>query len=588
MIAAFLLAPVAGASQQSIRLESVGRVLVAGIPLSVGIYAWRGVPFGRFGAGLAVTALVWLLTTFALADRAIVYSIGRVAAWVGWAALVYLVVAFPNGRVTDRVDRVLVVVVASILVVLWLPSALFVNRYPVPSEWVTCSAGCPRNAFMVLSHQPRVLTSVVVPVREFVTVVAFLAVVVRLIQRIAAASRLRRRTLAPVLVVAVAGIAVLTVFLIVRRFAPASQLLGVLRWVAAFALPAIAIAFLIGLLRWRLYVGASLRRFAATLGSRLQPEDLRRALAEAFEDPGLEIVYPLAGGGWARADGRPTDAPVPAADTAISDVRNGSGQVIAALVHDPALQGEQAFINAVGSYAALTLENHGLAADVANLARGMRETQARAGVKADQAREDIERDLHDGAQQRLIGLGIKLHDVAERSGNDPVASEQLTRLGAEVQAIIDELRRLARGLFPRVLSDLGPVAALRETARSAPLPTTVSGRLGDRYAAEIERAVYFCCLEALQNAYKHGGAATVVRVRLVQHEQDLAFEVTDDGEGFDPDLKTVGAGLQNMHDRVALLGGALVIDSAPGEGTRVTGIIPLPEPMGGRAEHRPS
>ena len=314
--ASFAVAPIAGTSFGAVQLESAGRVVVAVVPVAVGLYAWRGVPFGRLGTLLILSGAAWLAVTFAVADRALVYSIGRVAAWLGWTAIVYLILAFPDGRLVGRVDRALAATLVLVMAVLWLPTALLVDRYPTPGDWVTCSANCPHNAFMIVSHQPGVVASVVVPLRELLVVLLFLAVVARLVQRIASASRIRRRTLTPVLAVAATGIALTAFGLTVRRFAPGSPALTVARWLAAFALPAIALAFLVGLLRWRLYVGASLRRFAATVSSPARPGGLRDAFADAFEDPTLTIVYPVAEDRWAAADGRPVDPPVAAAGRA--------------------------------------------------------------------------------------------------------------------------------------------------------------------------------------------------------------------------------------------------------------------------------
>ena len=161
----FVVAPIGG-SLGAMRLESAARVLVAGLPVAVGLYAWRGVPFARLGLLLVLSGLVWLVVTFALADTALAYSIGRVADWIGWAALVYVVLAFPEGRLVARVDRVLAATFGLVVAVLWLPTALLVNHYPTPSEWVTCSANCPHNAFMIVGHEPGVVASVVVPLRE--------------------------------------------------------------------------------------------------------------------------------------------------------------------------------------------------------------------------------------------------------------------------------------------------------------------------------------------------------------------------------------------------------------------------------------
>jgi signal transduction histidine kinase len=425
-----------------------------------------------------------------------------------------------------------------------------------------------------------VIASVLVPLRELVTVLLFLAVVARLIQRIAVASRVRRRTLTPVLGVAVAGVLILALGIVVRRLAPGSPLLSALRWVVALALPAMALAFLVGLVRWRLYVGASLRRFAASLSSRDGgPEGMRDAFADAFEDPALAIVYPVAEDRWAAADGRLVRAPSAHAGRAVTELHDDSHQVVAALIHDDALRDEAAFVNAVGSYAALSLENQRLAADVAHLGLEMREAQARATVSADRTRERIERDLHDGAQQRLIALRIKLQLAAEQAANNPDGAERLKELGADVQLAINELRTLARGVFTPVLTDLGPVAALRQAGRDAPIPTTITAAKIRRFSPDVERAVYFCCLEALQNAFKHAPTATAVHVAIVERGRELTFEVSDDGEGFDLGTVDAGAGLRNMRDRVASLGGSLTISARSGHGTGISGAIPVGTPL---------
>ena len=301
-------------------------------------------------------------------------------------------------------------------------------------------------------------------------------------------------------------------------------------WLNAFALPEMALAFLAGLIAWQLYVGASLRRFAGSLRPPVDPEGVRAAFAEAFDDPSLAIVYPVAEDRWADAAGRPVDAPAAGDGRSVTDLRDAGGNVVAALIHDDALQDESAFINAVGAYATLTLENHRLEAEVSNLARQMRETQARAAASADHTRQELERDLHDGAQQRLIALRIKLQLAAEHSG-DPAAetAERLNRLGAEVQRAIDEMRALAHGVFPPALVDFGPVEALRESVRSAPIPTTVKAANVRRYTLR-GRAGRVLLLpggtaERLQ-ARVHGYRCAVT---IATRGRQLAFEVADDG-----------------------------------------------------------
>ena len=208
VVVTFVLAPASDMSLSAVRLESLARVVAVGIPVAAGLYARRRVPFGPLGTLLVASALIWLAVTLSLAgDQALAFSVGRVADWVSWGVLLYLVLAFPEGRLVGRLDRALAASIGVLVALLYLPTALLVAHYPTPSEWVTCTASCPHNAFMVVSHEPAVIGRVVVPLRELVTVLLFLAVVGRLVHRIVTASKVRRLTLTPVLAVAVAGIA---------------------------------------------------------------------------------------------------------------------------------------------------------------------------------------------------------------------------------------------------------------------------------------------------------------------------------------------------------------------------------------------
>ena len=204
----------------------------------------------------------------------------------------------------------------------------------------------------------------------------------------------------------------------------------------------------------------------------------------------------------------------------------------------------------------------------------MRRSRARIQAAADEERRRIERDLHDGAQQRLVALRIKLELAAERAGEDGDGAASLRALGADVDEALEEVRSLARGIYPAPLADRGLVEGLRAAALSCALPATVLAAGIDRYPRAIESAAYFCCLEALQNAAKHATGATAAVIDL-SDDGDLRFEVRDDGAGFDPALVNGGVGFTSMHDRLAAVGGEVAIESRPGHGTRVTARIPL-------------
>jgi two-component system, NarL family, sensor kinase len=196
----------------------------------------------------------------------------------------------------------------------------------------------------------------------------------------------------------------------------------------------------------------------------------------------------------------------------------------------------------------------------------------------DDVRRGLERDIHDGAQSRLVALRLRLGLArAHADCGDPAAlAGELDRMGAEVDAAVRSLRELARGLHPPLLEQAGIVAALESHARTLPIAVSVEGRGVARYPRAVEGAVYFCCLEAIQNALAHGAAGRV-DIDLEADTAALRFAVRDDGVGFDVSAVARGSGLTNMGDRVAALGGQLRIDARPGEGTCVSGSIPVQE-----------
>jgi len=205
----------------------------------------------------------------------------------------------------------------------------------------------------------------------------------------------------------------------------------------------------------------------------------------------------------------------------------------------------------------------------------LRRSRSRIVVAADRARSQIERDLHDGAQQRLTAVAIRLGLVQRLIERDPVrASALLSELDGELHETIAELRDLAHGIYPPLLGQRGLVEALAAAARRSPVSTTVAATDVGRYRADVETAIYFCCLEAMQNATKHA-AANEIRVNLDSRKGELAFSVTDDGVGFDPTSTISGTGLAHMADRLGAAGGTLTVRSASGDGTTVHGRVEI-------------
>jgi signal transduction histidine kinase len=206
----------------------------------------------------------------------------------------------------------------------------------------------------------------------------------------------------------------------------------------------------------------------------------------------------------------------------------------------------------------------------------LRASRARVVVAADAERRRIERDLHDGAQQHLVALAVNLRLARELAGTDPAAAGAvLDELAGDVRDALDEFRDLAHGIYPPRLVERGLADGLRAALSRGPACARIECETLPRYGPEVEATIYFCCLEAVQNAAKHAGNGTRATLRLWEEDDGLQFEVSDEGAGFDVAARARGAGLTNMEDRLGALGGRLSISSSPGHGTRVSGVVPL-------------
>jgi signal transduction histidine kinase len=287
----------------------------------------------------------------------------------------------------------------------------------------------------------------------------------------------------------------------------------------------------------------------------------------------------------ASSGGRPDAAPLavdgqelpalPAADVSVPVVHGGDllGAISIRMPKgEPLRPAGQQLVTDVASQAALVLSNVGLVED-------LRASRQRLVTAQDEARRRLERNIHDGAQQDLVALAIKLRLAAETVDDDP-ARQILGELQTDATGALDNLRDLARGIYPPLLADLGLAAALNAQASKSALPVAVeAGGIG-RFGQDTEAAVYFCCLEALQNTAKHA-QATHARICLQAQNRTLRFTVSDDGTGYDTRHTPMGSGQRNMADRLAALGGRLEVRSAPSHGTTITGQLPAPIPSGG-------
>jgi signal transduction histidine kinase len=556
-------------------LVALGRALIVGVPIAVGVYARYRQPDERFGFLLVAVGAGWCVTTLAESQDDVLYTVGRTAGWLMEALLIYAFLCFPSGRLTDRRDRAIEGALAGVVAAFYLPQLVVAEDFSVPSPYTSCVDDCPGNAVFPLDREPAFVDAIMRPLGAVLVLAVMVAVVVRLHSRMRASTSLTRRMLGPVVVVAMARAGALGVLIVARDLDTGVPVLNASAWLLALAVPTIALAYLAGLVRWRLFAQRALQRLADCLRALPDALTLRKAFADAFGDPTIEIVFPEQGanGRWMDCWGRPVTLPEPAGGRAVSEVSR-DGEVIAAIIHDDGLRARPELVRAGVSMAAVVLENQRLAAEAEAAMRELQRSRARLAAGAEQERRRIERDLHDGAQQRLVALRIELELAEDVVRHDPERGvARLRELGGEVDEALEELRALAHGVYPPILADRGLEEALRAVAvRSAIRLDLVSHDVA-RYSNEVEGAVYFCVLEALQNIQKHATGARRIVVTLDGGiGEELRFSVRDNGAG--AAVIDEGAGITNMRDRLAAIGGTVGIASKPGVGTVVRGRAP--------------
>ena len=474
--------------------------------------------------------------------------------------LAHLVMAYPTGRLATRFERFVCATayVAPIgamgLSLLTEDSSICADCPQVPAAYLNFPhAVLAHRFFLVYDHSAWVLVTLF-----------FVVLWLRWWRSTAAA----RHELAPLWAVA----ALLVAAYGLGPFASEEQGgFGYLMWeLRALLQSAVPWVFVYGLLSTRLAQSA-IGGLVLDLQSPVAPGQLRALLARTLADPEVQVAYPMGGGRWVDADGFPVEAES-------SDQRRRTtlverdGRPLAALVHDVALDPD--LVHATAAAAGMALDNERLQAELRHQLEEVRASRERIVLAGDAERRRVERDLHDGAQQRLLALSLALRTARRqlREGEQSLVADTLERTGQELRSAIDELRELARGIHPTVLSDAGLGPAVAMAAGRVPVPVDVA--VGDeRYPPPVEATAYFVVSEALANVTKHARAsrAGVTITRVGEH---LCVEVCDDGRG-GADAGH-GSGLAGLRDRVLAVGGSLGVESAPGAGTVVRADLPCP------------
>jgi signal transduction histidine kinase len=429
---------------------------------------------------------------------------------------------------------------------------------------------CPDN--VILIHDSEAVVTATATVLNLIGAVVIGAMVVVLVRRWRRATPPQRRFLVPVYSASIA-LALLLIATVVLDAGGFDSTATDVIWIAAMVpFGLVPYLFLGTLIRTRVIQSGAVSELIARLGEAPQRGELRDAIARALGDPTLQLAYWLPDDRrFVDAAGRPIELPDPGSGRAFTRVER-DGEMVAALVHDPVLEEQHAHVDAVCSAASLALENERLDAELhakVEELRASRERMLRIGLEE---RRRLERDLHDGAQQRLVSMALNMRLARDRLRDEPEAAERLLEgAGDELEAALDELRELARGIHPAVLTDRGLDTALETLVHRTPLPVELRSTPDERLPEAIELAAYFVVSEALTNVVKYAGA-THATVDVAPENGRLVVEVADDGVGgADP---TRGTGLRGLADRLAVLEGRLDIDSEAGRGTTITARIP--------------
>jgi signal transduction histidine kinase len=545
-------------------------------PMIVGVAARHVQGNGHFAHRLFALGALFALTALSLSDDGTIYSIGRVAVWLVEPALVLLILTFPSAHFTGVWDRRLAIAMVALVAALYLPTALVVEHYPAPTPWSDCDTGCPANAFALFPGADGFVEDVVRPLRETLLVLILLGVTITLVRRRRRSPPLLRRAMTPVVIIAVFQVVAFAGYQWGRRGGTVTPALEAVGWIFLLSLPAVAVSFAAGLVNRRLHLASTLEDLALRLLAPADPSDVRDRLAVALEDPSVRVAFWVDDeeeARWVDEAGMPTGTPGPRPGRSSVGV-SAEGRRVAVVDHDEALAPDPSLIDAAAAYGLVTVENRRLISQVRASLRKVSELESTRASAAAGERRRIERDLHDGAQQRLLALRIGLELLGERLARDaPAHAAELHELAEQVDEVIHAVRTLAHGMPPALLVETGLRGALQVAAAEASLPTAVrAGGIG-RYDPDVEGAVYFSCVEALQNAVKHAHGATHVVIELAVAE-DLRFEVRDDGPGFSIQ-DGEGAGLRNIRDRLAAVGGRLEVNAHPGRGACVVGTVPM-------------
>lgn len=556
--------------------EIAGYELVGLSYVVAGTIAWVRRPDNRIGPAILITGITSFIPAFVRVPIPAVTSAAFAFAWVTNVFAAFILLAYPSGRFFSGTAR-LVFRVAIVGTVIPVIARLFLldtgsdfSSATGPSA-LTYGCDCP-NPFVLLPDDALYGTAMLVS--RLLTVLVAILVLTLIVRRWSGASSAGRRQLVPVVFGGAVGVAAfaadVTAFYALNGEQPILVVTSVALVLGRAAVP---IGFLLGLVRTQ-FDWSLVGRLVVELGGAPSPERIEAMVAATLHDPSVQLGYwSPAAQAFISATGQPIQ-PITSATRAVAMVER-NGRSIATIVHDPTLREDPGLLASVNAAVGLAIENQSLAAELQAQLDEVRASRTRIVAAADAERARLERDIHDGAQQRLLALMIELRLAREAVGANPNVdlAARLDRAMMNLRSTTDDLRELARGVRPAILADAGLGPAVRTLAELSSCPVELSIDLTGRLDAAVEAAAYFVVAESLANVVRHA-SATVTRVAIsTESDPDrVVVAVTDDGVGGASVER--GSGIRGLKDRVEALGGQLAVESRAGNGTRIRVELP--------------
>jgi signal transduction histidine kinase len=531
--------------------------------IGTGLFTWSLRPDSSVGPLMTATGFFWFVSLMGASNVPALFIAGAMLSSVYFVTAIHMLLTASDSRGLSPGDRRIVIVGYILVTVGTFPLALFFD----PAE--QCER-CPPNPVLVAENET--FFNVWNTLISLIGLAVIVAVLRSLILRWRRATRPERRLYAPVYAAGVALMIAVIAQLALQTSGSDGTALDVVFIIGVIPFGLVPYLFVASFVRTRMAQGGAVSELMTQLAEAPRAGGLRDSLADTLEDPTLELVYWLPEKEtYVDFRGRPYELPEHDPHRAVHEVSR-DGQCVAAIIYDATLRGAEPHVRAVGAAASLSLQNERLDAELrakVDELRRSRERMLRIGLEE---RRRLERDLHDGAQQRLVSMALNIRLARAKLNEDPLAADQLLEsAGEELDSALEELRELARGIHPAVLSDRGLGTALETLAHRAPVPVELAELPEERLPEAVELAAYFVVAEALTNVAKYANASHAT-VEVARENGRLVVEVADDGVGgADPDN---GTGLRGLADRIAVLEGRLEIDSERGRGTTIRAQIP--------------